>query len=455
MKNACRPLPPRCRLPTRSPQFDALAAFGAEVGSFVSKTFLRSRACLGIAGHASTRPMWQFVLRGGAPLFNAAMQAAWGVLVDDAERLAQGASRHADLLLQIGRGGRTAALAADLTQAAGSLVSGAEHAAGALAGVLDCHLMQLLCEKLRAHAPLEIGHLKDLPVLHEASKQVLYYVAGSMRYTLVKYRKLSVDTVKCLFTSASGAAAYIPALPIALCEHREKYGGFSYAKPAFWDAVHAIDRVYTKFCCSGAIATFGKDVVALVSAAAVAHSDIQALFATAAALCIPAITGPELAQAVVTTLSFSRQKELVASVRSELGLQADKEQALRASLKVAKSKRKDKRMETKRSREAQQMAGVEKAATKSARLAPGIIRNRARAKVSAGAEGRKQKEREWAAKQVAELAAKQPAGAVAPAGGRGKGKGTSRVPRKRKQAQAPAAGADEYRKSYNVRKSKK
>ena len=81
-KNARRPLPPRCRLPTRSPQFEELAAFGADAGAHASHTFLRSRACLGIAGHTSTRPMWQFVLGGGAEKFNAAMETAWGTLVD-------------------------------------------------------------------------------------------------------------------------------------------------------------------------------------------------------------------------------------------------------------------------------------------------------------------------------------------------------------------------------------
>ena len=125
-KNARRPLPPRCRLPTRSPQFETLAAFGADAGTHASHTFLRSRACLGIAGHTSTRPMWRFVLREGAEKFNAAVKTAWGALVDDAERLAQGASKHADLLLQIGRCGRTAALAADLAEAAGTDVDGAE-----------------------------------------------------------------------------------------------------------------------------------------------------------------------------------------------------------------------------------------------------------------------------------------------------------------------------------------
>ena len=70
--------------------------------------------------------MWRFVLREGAEKFNAAVKTAWGALVDDAERLAQGASKHADLLLQIGRGGRTAALAADLAEAAGTDVDSAE-----------------------------------------------------------------------------------------------------------------------------------------------------------------------------------------------------------------------------------------------------------------------------------------------------------------------------------------
>ena len=109
MKNGRRPPSPRCRLPTRSPQFEELAAFGADAGTHASHTFLRSRACLGIAGHTSTRPMWRFVLGGGGEKFNAAMETAWGTLVDDTERLAQGATKHADLLLQIGRGRRTAA----------------------------------------------------------------------------------------------------------------------------------------------------------------------------------------------------------------------------------------------------------------------------------------------------------------------------------------------------------
>ena len=43
---------------------------------------LRSRACLGIAGHTSTRPMWRIVLGGGAEKFNAAMETAWGTPVD-------------------------------------------------------------------------------------------------------------------------------------------------------------------------------------------------------------------------------------------------------------------------------------------------------------------------------------------------------------------------------------
>ena len=81
-KNGRRPLPPRCRLPTRSPRFETLAAFGDDAGTHASHTFLRSRACLGIAGHTSTRPMWRFVLGGGGEKFNAAMETAWGTLVD-------------------------------------------------------------------------------------------------------------------------------------------------------------------------------------------------------------------------------------------------------------------------------------------------------------------------------------------------------------------------------------
>ena len=99
---------------------------------------------------------------------NAAVKTAWAALVDDAERLAQGAIKNADLLLQIGRGRRTAALAADLAEAAGTDVHGAEHAAGVLAGLLDCYLLQQLGEKLHAQEQPEIGPLKDLPeVLHE------------------------------------------------------------------------------------------------------------------------------------------------------------------------------------------------------------------------------------------------------------------------------------------------
>ena len=40
------------------------------------------RACLGIAGHTSTRPMWRFVLGGGGEEFNAAMETARGTPVD-------------------------------------------------------------------------------------------------------------------------------------------------------------------------------------------------------------------------------------------------------------------------------------------------------------------------------------------------------------------------------------
>ena len=83
IKNGVRLPSPRCRLPTRSPQFEELAAFGADAGTHASHTFLRSRACLGIAGHTSTRPMWRFVLGGGAEKFNAAMETAWGARVGD------------------------------------------------------------------------------------------------------------------------------------------------------------------------------------------------------------------------------------------------------------------------------------------------------------------------------------------------------------------------------------
>jgi hypothetical protein len=321
--------------------------------------------------------MWRFVLREGAEKLNAAVKTAWAALVDDAERLAQGAIKNADLLLQIGRGRRTAALAADLAEAAGTDVLGAEHAAGVLAGLLDCYLLQQLGEKLHAQEQPEIGPLKDLPELQDAGKQVLYYVAGSMRYTLVKYRKLKKEVVKCLFFSAKDAADCSTVLPTALTEHREKYGGFSYAKPAFWNAVHALDRVYTKFCSANAIARFGKAVVDSIAAATVGHTEIQALFVDAAALCKPAISGPELAKAVVETLAFSRQKELVVGVRRELGLQAEQEQALRAKLKSSKKAKK----EGAKKRKGEAAARVAERAEKVGKFAPGKVRLRARVRV--------------------------------------------------------------------------
>ena len=101
MKNARRPPSPRCRLPTRSPQFEELAAFGADAGTHASHTFLRSRACLGIAGHTSTRPMWRFVLGGGGEKFNAAMETARGTPVSQRSGPFEHQSVHMCTILRI------------------------------------------------------------------------------------------------------------------------------------------------------------------------------------------------------------------------------------------------------------------------------------------------------------------------------------------------------------------
>jgi hypothetical protein len=263
------------------------------------------------------------------------------VLLHDARKLLP-PGRHSDLQLQIGRSRRARALAADLAELEGAPDFGSY----ALAPVLDAWMMEQLGVIVRKSKGITIGALANLPKLEDLQQGVVYYIAGSMRYSMVRWKRLSETDARCLFLSSAEAEAYAASLPISICRKREKWGGLAYPKPAFWEAIYTLDRIFTKFCTADALAGFGKNLIGQVQAAIEQHLEVMPLFETAAALCSPAVTGAVLLHACCTTYSFTRQKELVSTAVRQLGIVAEEEMALRKALRAgSKSKQKAKAVE--------------------------------------------------------------------------------------------------------------
>ena len=209
-----------------------------------------------------------------------------------------------------------------------------------VAAVISC-LLSLLYGTLVAGSPPEIGVLDSYPELDQNEQEVVYYVIGSMRKNLVKFRKLDVVTVGCLF--GSRAEAETAGLPCRLTAEREKWGGLAYAKKELWACMHIVDRIFSKHCSAAALGRHGLEVHAHLRAALAQHEGIAALFSAAAALCTPPITAAALLSAVCETYAWSRQRVLVAQARSDLDLDHQNNKEPRAKLGIAAQLKRDQR----------------------------------------------------------------------------------------------------------------
>ena len=146
---------------------------------------------------------------GGREGFAKAVTTAWTLLLDDAEKLLP-PGRHSDLKLQVGRSRRARALAADLAGMEGA----PDFGAFALAPAIDSWMMERLGGIIREIKGVEIGPLADLPKLPELQQGIVYYIARSMRYSMVRWKRLSEADARSLFLSSAEAGEHAaPRLP--------------------------------------------------------------------------------------------------------------------------------------------------------------------------------------------------------------------------------------------------
>jgi hypothetical protein len=284
--------------------------------------------------------MWLFVQSDTAKEgFTAAVGLAWQRVVHAANYLCDPAvsCRSPDMKLQLMRPDMVKKLAKGIKKIAGAPPHGARQMSSA---VISC-LLSLLYGTLVAGSPPEIGVLDSYPELDQNEQEVVYYVIGSMRKNLVKFRKLDVVTVGCLF--GSRAEAETAGLPCRLTAEREKWGGLAYAKKELWACMHIVDRIFSKHCSAAALGRHGLEVHARLRAALAQHEGIAALFSAAAALCTPPIAAAALLSAVCETYAWSRQRVLVAQARSDLDLDHQNNKELRAKLGIAAQLKRDQR----------------------------------------------------------------------------------------------------------------